>query len=509
MNSIIWFKKDLRISDHLPLISYNKSHKIIPLYIIEPLFWQEEDASNRHFQFLHDCLTSLNTELENLGGKLIIKIGEAEEILAKIISKYKVNEILAHQETGNNFTYQRDLKIISLCQKNNIKFKEFQQFGVIRALKSRDKWSKYRDEIINQTPHQAPKTLPFLEGLTSDKLPDKSSFGSKNPTFAEIQKGGRKAALSTLKSFLQNRGKNYQFEMSSPLTATTSCSRISPYISYGCISLREINYYLNKKTAKLKENKNPENNKWLRSLYSFRSRLYWHCHFIQKLEDEPEIEYEAIHKSYNNWPYEQDNPYFKAWCTGKTGFPFIDSCMRSLIATGWLNFRMRAMLVSFASYQLNIDWRLTAKYLAKLFTDYEPGIHYSQIQMQSNNSGINIPRIYNPIKQSYDQDKNGIFIKKWLPELKNISEEFIHEPWKIKNSLQEKPDISSYPEPIINLEEATKQARERIKSLRKSENFGAESARVLLKHGSRKTRTNKKTRKKPVKETKNQLTLDL
>ena len=121
--------------------------------------------------------------------------------------------------------------------------------------------------------------------------------------------------------------------------------------------------------------------------------------------------------------------HWAAWKNGTTGYPFVDACMRYLRTNGWINFRMRAMLVSFASYQLWLDWKKTSKHLAKLFTDYEPGIHYSQFQMQSGTTGINTLRIYNPLKQSYDHDPQGYFIKKWVPELSDIPNKYIHEPW--------------------------------------------------------------------------------
>ena len=132
-----------------------------------------------------------------------------------------------------------------------------------------------------------------------------------------------------------------------------------------------------------------------KSLRSFKSRLAWHCHFIQKFYDQPSIEKENMSTSYNGLRENDFNEkYFKAWTDGQTGYPFIDACMRYLKSHGWINFIMRAMLVSFASYQLWLDWRVTSKYLSKYFTDYEPGIHYSQFQMQSGTTGINTLRIY-------------------------------------------------------------------------------------------------------------------
>ncbi len=214
---------------------------------------------------------------------------------------------------------------------------------------------------------------------------------------------------------------------------------------------------------------------------SFLSRLWWHCHFMQKLEDQSNIEYENLHSAYDQLRKESLNQqYFEAWKTGNTGFPMIDVCMRALIATGWLNFRMRAMLMSFASYHLWLDWRVTSLYLARLFTDYEPGIHYSQVQMQSGTTGINSIRIYNPIKQSIDQDPNGEFIKRWIPELENVSDENIHTPWL------EKHNAVDYPNPIVDEKQARKFAADNIYKIRKDSKSSQETKNIIKKHASRK-----------------------
>ena len=126
------------------------------------------------------------------------------------------------------------------------------------------------------------------------------------------------------------------------------------------------------------------------------------------------------------------------------GYPFLDACMRSLKVNGWINFRMRAMLLSFASYHLWLHWKYTADFLASLFIDFEPGIHYSQSQMQSGTTGINTIRIYNPIKQGKDHDPDGLFIRKWIPELSNIPNNYIHTPWLSNVKLE------NYPLPIVD-----------------------------------------------------------
>jgi len=159
----------------------------------------------------------------------------------------------------------------------------------------------------------------------------------------------------------------------------------------------------------------------------------------------------------------------------------VDACMRCLISTGWLNFRMRAMLVSFACNNLWIDWKIVAENLGPLFVDYEPGIHYPQVQMQAGITGINTVRIYNPIKQGLDHDPNGLFIKRWVPELKSTHKAIIHTPWLDQNN--------KYIIPIVDEAISRKAAADKIYEIRRRKDHREHSGRVLKKHGSRKRKS--------------------
>lgn len=248
--------------------------------------------------------------------------------------------------------------------------------------------------------------------------------------------------------------------------------------------MREIVQATRRRVSDLQGDRTPESKIWRQSLRSFDARLHWHCHFMQKLEDEPRIEFENVVRAYDGLREgEFSAERFEAWKAGRTGYPFVDACMRYLQETGWINFRMRAMLVSFASYHLWLHWRQPALYLAGLFLDYEPGIHYSQFQMQSGTSGINTIRIYSPTKQALDQDPAGSFIRRWVPELAAVPAEHVQQPWLQPES---RGSVTGYPLPIVDHATAIALARQRISAIRRQDSTRAEAKQVVQRHGSRK-----------------------
>ncbi|MEC7030120.1 MAG: deoxyribodipyrimidine photo-lyase [Pseudomonadota bacterium] len=490
---IVWFKRDLRVSDHEPLLSAlntTTSDNLLLLYILEPEFWRQPDMSLRQYQFLLECLESLKKALNQLGMSLVIRVGDAKSIFAQIHSQSQIDCIFSHQETWNQWVSKRNKAMSSWFESQNIQWYESQCNGVVKHLKSRDGWAKQWYDFMQKPLANIPQQVRSqVSSQESDMLPEPGELGLVNDGCQHRQKGGSEEAWECLESFLFKRGEGYTKEMSSPVTAVTSCSRISPHIAFGTISMREVFQATEQRVFELREQPKGSVGKWLGAMRSFSARLRWHCHFIQKLEDEPSIEYANMHPMYNGLREDDFNEaLFEAWKYGKTGYPMVDACMRSLIATGWLNFRMRAMLVSFASYHLWLDWRKTSKYLATLFTDYEPGIHYSQFQMQSGTTGINTLRIYNPIKQGFDQDPSGVFIRKWIPEIAHLEDTYIHTPW------ESGANIPDYPAPVVDEKVARVFAREKLSAVRKQKQHKVKSQDIVRKHGSR-----KRTRKSPKK----------
>ena len=221
------------------------------------------------------------------------------------------------------------------------------------------------------------------------------------------------------------------------------------------------------------------------------SRMHWHCHFIQKLESEPELEWRNLHRGYDGLREEDWNPaHFDALQAGRTGWPMVDACVAMLRETGWINFRMRAMLVSVAAYPLWLHWRAVGLWLARQFLDYEPDIHCSQMQMQAGSTGINTTRVYNPIKQAQDHDPHGVFVRRWLPALRRVPDAWLFEPWRMPPEVQARcgvrvgQDIAT---PLVDLASATKAAKARVHALHNQEPIRAAKAAIVEKHGSRRS----------------------
>ena len=295
--------------------------------------------------------------------------------------------------------------------------------------------------------------------------------------------------------------------MSSPVTAFDACSRLSPHLTWGTISMREVAQATSQRIRAISHLDDPASKSWRASLISFMGRQHWHCHFMQKLEDEPRLEFENLHRAYDGMrPDVADPQRLAAWCAGETGFPFIDACMRALHHHGWINFRMRAMLLSFASYHLWLPWRDSGLHLARQFVDYEPGIHWSQVQMQSGTTGINTMRVYNPVKQGVDQDPTGAFVRAHVSELAAVPDAFIHEPWRWPGA-----STLRYPPPIVDHAAAAKAARDALYALRKGSEHSEAAREIAAKHGSRKAgipMTGRKVKVAPKVADASQLTLD-
>lgn len=497
MLQLVWFKRDLRAADHQALAQAAKQGPVIAFYCFEPEYWQQPDTSLRQWLFIKESLEDLNQQLQQ---QLLIAVGDAVAFLTQIQQRFGSFCLHSHEETGNYWTFQRDIAVKHWCQQHQIHWQEYSQFGVFRPNPNRDHWAKNWQQFIHSDLTDVPtiewQPLPrqahdLQEIADINALAELSNRVNDQTPCPGKQPGGRLQAFVILNSFLKQRGEFYRSSISSPITAQNACSRLSPYLAYGCISMKET--YQALMAARQYYRQHPDKKThWNNSLKAFESRLWWHCHFIQKLEDEPEMEWQNLHPAYNQIRQDYHPEWLSAWQQGKTGWPLVDACMRYLQHHGWINFRMRAMLVSIASYTLWLPWQKTAPVLARLFVDYEPGIHYPQVQMQSGTTGINIPRMYNPTLQAQKQDPRGHFIRQWIPELKYVPNSWIHQPWLMPDALKTQYQSQDYAMLPVDFSQASRQAKQAIKTVRQS-GFYSHAEKIGQKHGSRKRTSTRKS----------------
>jgi deoxyribodipyrimidine photo-lyase len=477
--NVVWFKRDIRLRDHTPLCeALAGENPVLLVYIFEPSVQKYPDWSWRHAQFQYFSLQAMNEELEKYGVKVHIFFGEAKDVFTHLLETFQVSGVYSHQETGNKLTYDRDIAMTSFFKEKDIPWYEYQCNGVQRGRQDRKDWSEAWENYM-QMPLQNPDLgkLPFIDYEVPVDFWATYNHQKKFKEYpTRFQPAGEGNAWKYLKSFFSKRCQGYLKHISEAEASRQFCSRLSPYLAWGNLSSRQVYQYCQKKL---------EQNFQKRNLEAFSARLRWRCHFVQKFEMEERYEFEHLNQGYATLEQPIIPEYIEAWKQGKTGFPIVDASMRCVMATGYLNFRMRAMLVSFLTHVLWQPWQSGVHHLAKYFLDYETGIHYCQFQMQAGVLGTNTIRVYNPVKQSQEQDEKGVFIRQWLPELSSVPTALLHEPWKMTAMEQEMYHCKlgiDYPLPIVELKTAMKKASEILWAFRKTPEVLQENKRILRKH---------------------------
>lgn len=495
---VVWFKRDLRVRDHRPLFEAARRGPVLGLYVYEPSLWQADDAHPGHLRFVNDSLDALADALSARGGRLLRCVGEVPAVLDRLHTALPFSTLWSHEETGNLLSYRRDQAVQRWCRDTAVAQVEMPHNGVVRRLDTRDGWAGRWAQRMGAPLVPAPRQLPGLEvpaTVRDTGRVEPEALGMVGHARPGQAPGGEDEGWNVMRSFLRERGVDYRAAMASPRTAWEGCSRVSPHLAWGTLSMRQVHQATTRRqqdVALARRRGAAIDPRWAKSLEAFQGRLRWHCHFMQRLEDAPGLERQNLHRGYDRLrPIEPDAALLAAWAEGRTGWPFVDACMRSLLHTGWLNFRMRAMLMSISSWTLWQPWRRPGLHLARCFTDYEPGIHWSQVQMQSGTVGINTPRMYNPTKQARDQDPDGAFIRQWVPEIGPVPDAFIHTPWEMPALTQRMCGVQigrSYPAPVLDHAKAVRRAKALLTQVRRDPRVRTEAQRVFQRHGSRRGR---------------------
>lgn len=498
---VVWFKRDLRVADHAPLRQACDDGPVVCLYVVEPGLWAQADHDPAHLDFVAGCLADLDDALRARGNRLLIRTGRVRDVLADLRARGLLDRLYSHEETGTAWTFARDKAVARWCAAQGVPWTERPASGVQRPHPERDGWARRWDRRLHRPPVPAPAHVAaptWPAGLVFEPIPSPRTVGLAPSRRTEAQPGGRVAGLALVDSFLAARGVDYRRGMSSPVRAWTEGSRLSPYLAWGALSAREVVHATRARADAVRDAVacgDAVDAGWLASLEAFEARLRWRDHFTQKLEDDPSIEHSNLSpavdglrvETTDRWT-ERKHAAFAAWRDGRTGYPMVDACMRCLDRTGWINFRMRAMLVSFATYDLWLHWRPVALELARRFVDFDPGIHYPQVQMQAGTTGINALRIYDPVKQQVDHDPDGVFVRHWVPELARVPLHLLHRPHRMDPSTQVTAGCrvgEHYPSPIVDHALAAAAAARRLDAVRATAEARDQARAIHHRHGSR------------------------
>lgn len=490
---IFWLKRNLRLQDSEPFFesmrAFRKKGKVLPLYCHEPELIQQPDVSRQHQLFIQETLEELDRDFQSIGGKLLQAVGETVDVLDRIHRVQPLTKIWTHQETTQNSQFQRDKAVAAWCADHGVELLELAQNGIARGSQKPELFppyfagsvsSKLRDPIGTDLAQRfAPLPFPSCDPKGIPK-----AAGTDKPL---RQKGGRSQAIKNLNRFFTVPYlKQYPFQISSPNTAWQGCSRISTYLAYGIVSDREIFQAVDRVVTDAHSRMNADQfGKFQENARFYLDRLSWRRQYMQTFETRPELEFECMLAQFNGvreadyWEGRsltpssgQSEQHFTAWKQGLTGFPYIDAAMRFLNQTGWINMRLRATLVSFATMNLWIPTTKVAEYLATEFLDYEPGIHHVIHQIIAGTTEFNELMVYDPVKQGRDHDADGHFIRKWVPELADVPGPELHNLSRTALILSKQAEIlgyKSYPEAIVDHRATAKKAKDRVSDLRRSD----------------------------------------
>ncbi len=448
-HTIVWFRRDLRIADHAPLYRAALRGAVIPVFIFDRALLHHPETAVARVAFMLDCLRSLDQDLRDRGGRLILRSGDPVAVLPQLIRATGAEGIYAHIDFERIYGRVRDAHLNRELARQNLKIRWFEPSGTVADLVPypayREQW--YADMNAEMIP--TPNRIHVPPEIESELLPDLATLGLVADS-KPLPPGGTEAARALLQNFLTEKTNRYYWQLSYP--AATATTGLSPHIKFGVISVREC-----VQTVQAVE-RSPDS-RIQRSCQQLVSRLRWGSGFAQRFRYLPQLELCSLYQVFDDDGWEFDEDLYQAWQQGQTGFPIVDAAARCLIATGgWqeLNFRSRALYASFLSNLLGMDWRYGALHFMRHLIDGDCPIDHYQWAMQAGVTHCadkTWTRIYNPEQTAIDRcDPEGHFIKRWVPKLAHLPPGYLGRP----------PAVKGYPAPILDYKTAR---RRRVQQL--------------------------------------------
>jgi len=456
---VVWHRADLRSVDNPALAAAAEDGNPAPVFVFDPQFYSPDKlACDARIRFVHESLCDLRRQYRDRGGDLALLHGDPREIIPSLTDRGY--EVYYNRGVTARYGRQRDRV---LFDRDGVTV--FEDDGIVRpgerhrngtvAADTREDWREQCEAYFQSRPHPRPESLPDnpIESTTTiGAIEDRYDVF---PSKSDVPEGGTTAGRERLSRFI-DRLADYPAVISPPAAAEQRSSRLSPYLAIGALSPRQI--YQRVQDV-------PDS----RGTSMFVSRLFWNRHYTQKLADWPGWTERAVNPVMHGlFQDEHDPDLVAAWKRGETGFPMVDAAMRALVETGYLNFRMRAMVASFFVYVLREWWKRGADFMYYHLIDADPAINYTQWQSQANLTGVHPVRVYDPAKQLREYDPDGAFVRTYVPELRSIPDAYLAEPAKMDAATQQEVGVeigTTYLYPIVDYQRRAEAARERYAAL--------------------------------------------
>jgi len=450
MRSIVWFRgKDLRLGDHGPLQEALSGGEVIPLFVLDPVFFTPEGAQKlpHRIQFLLESLAALEAGITKRGSRLLLVAGRSVDLVPELASRWQVDQVLAHR-WSEPFGVERDRRIALELGKSGIPFRLFEgetlappgtvRTGTGEMFRVFTPFARaFQRQVHPGVPLPVPRELPPLPELElwASGMPGLTELGIQpNP---KLPKGGEGAARARLDRFLEDGLEGYRSTRN--LMAEEGTSRLSCDLHFGTLSVRSLWHGVSGVAERCPED-----------AQCFLNELLWRDFAHHLLALKPELLARPFRSEFETFPWRTDVPGWEAWTQGLTGFPVVDAAARQLRAEGFIHNRARMVAACFLTKHLLQDYRQGEAHYLKWLVDGDWANNNLGWQWSAG-CGVDAQpwfRVFNPVAQGEKFDPKGIYVKRWLPELAEIDPKWVHRPWEAPDK---KRGIRDYPGPILDL----------------------------------------------------------
>ena len=457
MRVIHWFRSDLRLADNTALAAASRrADGLVPLFVLDDTLLERHREAYPRLRFLHACLDDLAGALEAAGSRLIVVRGTPHRCVPALARTCKASLVTWNRDYGP-YAQDRDEAVRAALERDGVEVRTYKdrvvfEGGEIRTVGGRTYsvythfrrawWQRYRTKPSRTVPVPAlPPCIP--EAASHATLSPRGRDLGADRT--EIPRGGAGPARERLDAFLGGPAHRYHVDRELPAVAGTS--RLSPYLRFGAVSVREC---LRAALALAAADSAAE-----QGVRAWIDELVWREFYHAILDAHPRVLRGPFREAFDRLEWDDDPARLQAWQAGMTGYPIVDAGMRELAATGWMHNRARMVVASFLTKDLHIDWRAGERWFMRRLVDGDPASNNGGWQWAASTGTDAQPyfRIFNPTSQGERFDPGGAYVRRWVPELEGLADKAIHRPWTVS------PKPGAYPPPIVD------HARERAVAL--------------------------------------------